>query len=759
MADYKIDQIKAQYPQYAALTDDELGIRLHKKHYADMDYGEFEQRMGIADKRRETMYDQMIGEMSMAESAMVGAGKAASDFVSGLKQWGLRGGEALGFFEPGTAEAHRQTLAQENRLYSELADRSTAATVGNIGGNVALFALPGGALARTSTFANAGLKGRSAMGALYGAGEMTATTPVLSEDFWGEKVDQAGLGAVFGVGGELAGELVSAGIKHFTKNKQASQEAVDNFLAQNGIDPGQLSDDYRREIAEQINSNLNAGADDITAAIEGIQDARLQRGDDFVPMTAGERKGILAGNYDDWALQKEAEMGAHGNAAQQQVVGFERMRDGMLADGVTRQFSDLGPLDQITDLQAPAAKFAQGIEDAVESAKTTKKAAYDAVNMVEMQAFPDVYSEALEAIRGGFDGNIKLFSKTETPNAYALYKEVDDLLWGGSPDPADGLPGALAEPGLDTYGLASFESLRRRINAAIGSSEKQDKALLVQVKRNYDNWFDQAVDGGRFIGDQANFAALKSARAANRDYMSIVEGTYKDGKPTVRTKMVQDVINGRTTPEALVNQLMGATGTKQNARAIEDLRQLLGNDSAEFGALKQAGFMNIFGKGLEMTDDGLKIKRGNYANAILDKVKNNRTTLETLYGKPEVERWVSFANDLKRIQPDLKTLNPSGTSYSQKRINNRVAGNVVGALADFFGHTPFIGKWVGGALGEVIETVRNRSIYEMMRKGGMVSTDFTTSKALDDRLRAILASGVREEGKQSGIRPGGVLSQ
>ena len=66
---------------------------------------------------------------------------------------------------------------------------------------------------------------------------------------------------------------------------------------------------------------------------------------------------------------------------------------------------------------------------------------------------------------------------------------------------------------------------------------------------------------------------------------------------------------------------------------------------------------------------------------------------------------------------------------------------------------------VGGALGEIIETVRNRSIYEMMRKGGMVSADFTTSKALDDRLRAILASGVREEGKQSGIRPGGVLSQ
>lgn len=88
-----------------------------------------------------------------------------------------------------------------------------------------------------------------------------------------------------------------------------------------------------------------------------------------------------------------------------------------------------------------------------------------------------------------------------------------------------------------------------------------------------------------------------------------------------------------------------------------------------------------------------------------------------------------------------------------------MAGNVVVALAEFFEHTPFIGNWVGGTLGEVMETVRNRSIYEMMRKGGMVTADFTTSKALDDRLRAILASGVREEGKQTGIRPGGVLSQ
>ena len=98
---------------------------------------------------------------------------------------------------------------------------------------------------------------------------------------------------------------------------------------------------------------------------------------------------------------------------------------------------------------------------------------------------------------------------------------------------------------------------------------------------------------------------------------------------------------------------------------------------------------------------------------------------------------------------DFKQFHP-GFAGKKRKNSNKTA------------HQEWLNKYevlVNRSKEDFMETVRNRSIYEMMRKGGMVTANFNTSKALDDRLRAILASGVREEGKQSGIRPGGVLSQ
>ncbi|CAM3467089.1 hypothetical protein [Parendozoicomonas haliclonae] len=698
---------------------------------------------------REALFDNMVNDMSTTERVLVGAGKAFSDMGSGVKQLGLMAGESLGWVEPGAVEEHRKMLAAEDAMYQELTDRSTAATVGNIGTNILTFAVPGGAIAKGANVAKMSTAGRLGFGALYGAGETAAFTPVLSEDFIEGKAKQAGMGALFGIGGELAGNLVNSAVKRFTKAKHATPQALDKFLEENGINPAELPDDYRQAMRTEINRRLGSGVDDTDTALTAIQDVSRSRGGDFVPITPAERKGILDSDYSDWALQKEAEMGVYGPEAQQQAAGFEKMRDGILAESVTDQFSRLGPLDEVTDLQAPATRFTQGIESAVDTAKQNKTAAYQAVDEAGLMAEPSVYREALQTIRGGFGGKIKLASQAETPNAYSLYKEVENLMSGqGALAQADELPGALPPVGERYHSLTDFESLRRRLSAAISSSDKQDKALLSQVKRAYDGWLDDAIDNGRFVGDEANYSALKEARAANREYMSIVEGTYKDGKQTLRTKLVQDIVNGKATPEGVVDQLMGATGTKKNARAINDLKQLLGEESEEFGALKQAGYLNIFGKALDLTDEGIQLKRGNYARSILDKVKANRTTLEALYGKNEIERWTKFANNLRRIQPDQKTFNASGTSYSNRRISNTVNRQVAEFLLDRITNVPMLGTLAAGALDSMSTAGRNRSVYRSMQTKGALSADFTTSKEVADWIDALTKSAGRESLRQ-----------
>lgn len=42
-----IQEIRQKYPQYSDLSDDQLAGSLYKKHYSDMDFGEFSQRIGL----------------------------------------------------------------------------------------------------------------------------------------------------------------------------------------------------------------------------------------------------------------------------------------------------------------------------------------------------------------------------------------------------------------------------------------------------------------------------------------------------------------------------------------------------------------------------------------------------------------------------------------------------------------------------------------------------------------------------------------
>ena len=52
-AQSKLAEIRAQYPQYNDMSDEQLGQALHRKFYSDMPYGEFAQRVGLEAKSAE----------------------------------------------------------------------------------------------------------------------------------------------------------------------------------------------------------------------------------------------------------------------------------------------------------------------------------------------------------------------------------------------------------------------------------------------------------------------------------------------------------------------------------------------------------------------------------------------------------------------------------------------------------------------------------------------------------------------------------
>jgi hypothetical protein len=145
----KLSEIRAKFPQYDDLPDEQLVIGLRKKYYADIPMAEFSKAIEY-----DNAPDPTEG-MSAFDRGAAGAGKAIVDTVRGAGQW-------LGLTDRAdVAESRKRDAALMN---------TTAGMVGNIGGNLALLAptafAPGAAT----------LPGAAVIGAISGALQPSVST-------------------------------------------------------------------------------------------------------------------------------------------------------------------------------------------------------------------------------------------------------------------------------------------------------------------------------------------------------------------------------------------------------------------------------------------------------------------------------------------------------------------------------------------------------------------------------------------------------
>lgn len=215
----KMSDIRAQFPMYGQLSDEQLLIALRRKHYPDVPMPQF---VGVIDfdTAREKYdpsegggtlqigpFDTGIRTPEAVDRALAGAGKTFADLGRSTK----RVGSALGIGDYSQADA-----AEDARLDKPLMD-TTAGKVGKFAGDVAVTALPGmgmGAkLAGATTRAGSvlpqavGAVTRGAAPYVGAAGSGAALGAALSpEDMSGG----ATIGAIGGLGGELVGRGLTA---------------------------------------------------------------------------------------------------------------------------------------------------------------------------------------------------------------------------------------------------------------------------------------------------------------------------------------------------------------------------------------------------------------------------------------------------------------------------------------------------------------------------------------------------------------------
>lgn len=208
MAKIKIADIRAKFPMYADLSDDDLLIGIRQKFYADIPMSEFSKRIEY------TPADPTEG-MSTFDKVAAGVGKSIADTGRGL-------GQLIG-------KVSQQEVDEAASRDKALMDTG-AGQVGYVGGQVAQLAAPAGGIAKGMQAANVGtrLLAGGAKGAIAragaGAAAFGATQPVLTGE------TRAGNAALSGVAG-AAGQGLASGVSGLAQPAKAALSPAVSALA------------------------------------------------------------------------------------------------------------------------------------------------------------------------------------------------------------------------------------------------------------------------------------------------------------------------------------------------------------------------------------------------------------------------------------------------------------------------------------------------------------------------------------------------
>ena len=180
MAKIKVSEIRAKFPMYDDLTDDQLISGIRQKFYADIPIGKFAGMIDY-DTQRATMQREITDENGSLRNFAAGAGKALTDTARGVGQ----------FFGGGPSRADVDAIQRQD---AGLMD-TKAGIAGNFTGTIAP------ALLTAAIPGVNGLVGASAVGAGMGL-----LQPVGTED---SRLKNTAIGGVAGAGGVAAGRLHS----------------------------------------------------------------------------------------------------------------------------------------------------------------------------------------------------------------------------------------------------------------------------------------------------------------------------------------------------------------------------------------------------------------------------------------------------------------------------------------------------------------------------------------------------------------------
>lgn len=387
-----------------------------------------------------------------------------------------------------------------------------------------------------------------------------------------------------------------------------------------------------------------------------------------LPLTRGQ----MTGSEPQLRFEQLARQGAFGESASDVLRGFGARQQQGLQGNVEAIQQRLGG-GQVPSLGAggEAAQGALANMRALERTRVNQlyRDARDAGVAFQPVVARDIAATMKQALAD--------FHPADAPSAHKI---VDDLL-------AEVDEAAQAGQGVP---LATLEARRKQLsNAMRGGAQPSNSAGAAQALRAFDEAVAGVGDNAVLATTQEGIGAWKKARDAYRDWAQ----KFQAGD-LVQRLTAEDWRGGakqlKVAPDQAANVIFGRSsiyGGPDTARDLTRLRDVLGADSPQWGALREEAWMRLANQGLgAVTQTGERqISGTRFANAYDRAVREHKPILDALFTADEQKLMEQFRDVAVRAtrEPQYSTAASSAnlvTNMAREFWRRRGTLPVVGPL-------------------------------------------------------------------------------
>ncbi len=441
-----------------------------------------------------------------------------------------------------------------------------------------------------------------------------------------------------------------------------------------------------------------------------------------VTLTEGELTGSLpAIKQEQAALRAQA-----GNPSYEHAKAFGEQRAAQLEEAKVQLMKDLdqtGGQIIATTPQEAGEIASTGVTQARDIAKGGVKAAYD-----EAKALPgEVHAGSFEGMPQQIKGELTLsddpviIDNRITPAASSMIDYLDSrigqLKIQNKADPF-GAPNLEGIVGINLEGINQW---RKNLSAIRrGAATPEDQRAAGRVLGAFDERVDAAVNGGMFTGDADAVSAWNAARRTHADMAKTFRGGPNNPVGQTVEKILGKGLKDPATPNDVMNFITGAAGTSPNTVNVgvtRRIRDILGESSPEWAAVKQG----VFSKLVERAEDVKDFGSGVIANRLGEFLNGKGSALaHQVFSPPEQAMMKSYLDLMRKIeipQAGPQWSNNPIAQHTQKIINvlGGLLGSYLGSKVGIVG-SELAGYVVGHGTGKLSERVINASRARQIAK-------------------------------------------